>query len=184
MLFMVLLQNYVVLHTRSALKTLHDIDDGPDGRISISFADQNDGQDGLYFALDAEAVVDPINPENFTVKDLDGDAIEFTAYLPARLPHDIPDSMTIRKATVTFTYMYDSKVNSDEEVSEMSLGDILSECATGHMLGMTTGSTVEGVQNFLVAAEEVALDCDGTFFADPDAQWDAENGQGPTATHP
>lgn len=175
MLFLVLLQNYVVIHTRSALKTLHDIDDD----ILISFADENDGQEGLCFALDAEAVVDPINPENFTVFDLDGDGIEFTAYLPARLPHVIPDNMTIRKATVTFTYMYDSKVNSDAEVAEMSLGDILSECATGHMLGMTTGSTLEGVQNFLVANEECALGCDGTFFADPDAAWDAENDQGP-----
>lgn len=87
--------------------------------------------------------------------------------------------MTIRKATITYTFMFDDTNDSSEDVAKMDIATILEECDTGHMLGMTTGYTVEDVPNENVAAEEIALGCDGAFFADPDelehARMDAED---------
>lgn len=91
--------------------------------------------------------------------------------------------MTIRKGFITYTFMFDDTINSVDEVNAMDLQDIMSECATGHMLGRAswTDHNIVEVPNDRVAAEEKALDCDGKFFADPDELWDSQNGQGADA---
>ncbi len=175
MLFLVALQNFVVLHTRSALKALHTVDDD---QIAINFEDENDGQDtGLYFALDAEITVDAEDPSSFTVKDIEGDDIEFNAYTPARLPRDQDLTQKgIYKGTATFAFLFDSGINSVDEVYAMPLASILAECTDGHMMGqMSVDITIERIPNERVAAEEIAMAGDGTFFADPDELADAED---------
>jgi hypothetical protein len=92
--------------------------------------------------------------------------------------------MTIRKATVTYTFMFDDTINTVDEVNAMDLEDIMAECNTGHMLGLASWGdhNIVEVPNDKVAEEEIALGCDGTFFADPDelehARLDAEGDEG------
>ena len=79
--------------------------------------------------------------------------------------------MTIRKGVLHFTFMFDDRHMSVDEVNAMSVEDILAESNDGLMLGLTTNWGEYGiveVPNDQVAAEEIALNCDGTFFADPD----------------
>lgn len=78
--------------------------------------------------------------------------------------------MTIRKATFTYTFMFDDTVNSVEEVQEMSLGEILEHCDTEHMLGRWSGvdDVVMSLPDESVPYWEVSLGGDGTFFMDPD----------------
>lgn len=83
MLFLVVLQNYVVLHTKSGERALHTAEDEND-QISIVF-ESSDGFDGLYFPLNAEVTIDPEDPCQFTVTDIDDTAVEFNAYTPANL---------------------------------------------------------------------------------------------------
>jgi hypothetical protein len=81
MLFSLLLQSYLVLHTRSARQALYTIEE--DG-ITINFCDDNDGND-LYFAADARATFFPDDPSAFCVTDTRGNPIQFNAYIPAAL---------------------------------------------------------------------------------------------------
>lgn len=89
--------------------------------------------------------------------------------------------MTIRKGSFTFTFLFDDNINSLEEVSGMTMSEIIAECDDGDMLGQSDFSqtTFEEVPNDRVPAEEMALGCDGTFFADRDelehARLDAES---------
>lgn len=78
--------------------------------------------------------------------------------------------MSIFKATYTYTFMFDSNVNTVDEVNAMSLGDVIYHCEHEHMLGRETLGPDEIVElpNEQVPTEEIALGCDGSFFADPD----------------
>lgn len=88
--------------------------------------------------------------------------------------------MTIRKGKMTleFVFMFDDNIDSEESVRKMSLDDLKFEITDGHMLGQFglghAVLTIEEVPNDRVAAEEMALGCDGTFFADPDELEDEE----------
>lgn len=85
MLFTVVLQNYIVLHTRSTMQALYHFEDGEE-QFYVNFADENDGQlVGLFFDIGAEVVISDTDPSSFTVKDIDGDEIQFNAYTPANL---------------------------------------------------------------------------------------------------
>lgn len=83
MLFTVVLQNYIVLHTRSTMQALYHFEDGEE-QFGVNFADNNDS-DGLFFDIGAEVVISDTDPSSFTVKDIDGDDIQFNAYTPAKL---------------------------------------------------------------------------------------------------
>lgn len=82
--------------------------------------------------------------------------------------------MTIRKGKMTleFVFMFDDNIDTEESVRNMSLEDLQYEITEGHMLGQFglghAALSIEAVPNDQVAAEEIALGCDGTFFADPD----------------
>lgn len=86
--------------------------------------------------------------------------------------------MTIYKAHLTVTFMFDSNIDTPEAVRAMTLGEILNDMEDGHMLGQVSGIGFKPIPNEEVAGEERALGCDGTFFADPDelehARLDAE----------
>ena len=72
--------------------------------------------------------------------------------------------------------MFDDNITPMDEVGTMTLGEIMSECETGHMLGIASwgDNLIVEVPNENVVAEEIALGCDGTFFADPDELTHAE----------
>lgn len=76
--------------------------------------------------------------------------------------------MTIRKGTVVFTFMFDDALISVDAVNEMGVREIIEECTDGSMLGKENWGdyNVIEVPEESVVSEEVALDCDGTFFAD------------------
>lgn len=87
--------------------------------------------------------------------------------------------MTIRKAVFSFTFLFDDTIDPEDSVKEMTVSEIFDECDVGHMMGRVLGGmTITAVPNESVAAEEIALGGDGTFFADPDelthARLDAE----------
>ena len=86
--------------------------------------------------------------------------------------------MTIRKGTFTYTFMFDDEIDSEEFVRSLSTEQILGNCDEEHMLGRRGELVIEEVPNDQVAELEIALGCDGTFFADPDelahARMDAE----------
>lgn len=81
--------------------------------------------------------------------------------------------MTIRKGTITYTFMFDDTLDSVDSVNEMDLADIITECREGHMLGRASWGdhNIVEVPEDQVVAEEVALGCDGTFFADADKEF-------------
>ena len=89
--------------------------------------------------------------------------------------------MTIRKGTVTYTFLFDDRFNSVDEVNAMGMDEVLAACSDGDMLGKENWGdyNIVEVPNDQVPAEEIALGCDGTFFADKDelehANMDAEN---------
>ena len=85
--------------------------------------------------------------------------------------------MTIRKGTFTYTFLFDDEIDSEDDIRAMDTEDILASCEDDHMLGRRGELVIVEVPNEQVVAEELALGCDGTFFADPDAVWDAQNGQ-------
>ena len=78
--------------------------------------------------------------------------------------------MTIRKGVITFTFMFDDRFHSVDDVNAMDIRDIIEACTDGDMLGKEKWGdyNIVEVPNENVAAEEIALDCDGTFFADKD----------------
>jgi hypothetical protein len=78
--------------------------------------------------------------------------------------------MTIRKGVITYTFMFDDTINPVDEVNELELADIIYQCERLHMLGQASRGdyNIVEVPNDEVAAEEIKLGCDGTFFADPD----------------
>lgn len=87
--------------------------------------------------------------------------------------------MGIRKATFTFTFLFDDSVDTEEFVRSLEVEQIIGNCDDGFMLGQVTEAMViTDVPNEQVAAEEKALGGDGTFFADRDelehARLDAE----------
>lgn len=78
--------------------------------------------------------------------------------------------MTIRKGVVTFTFLFDDTINSVDDVNAMSLEDIMYHCTHEHMVGMESfgDHNITPVPDDCVESEEIAMGCDGTFFADPD----------------
>lgn len=77
--------------------------------------------------------------------------------------------MTIRKGSFTFSFMFDDTIDPVDDVMQMSIERILSETDIGHMLGhVSVPLAIVEVPNEKVAEEEIAMGCDGTFFADPD----------------
>lgn len=95
MLFLVALQNFVVLHTRSDTRPCFSIEDengNTDDRITLSWADDDGAY--LYFPLDAEISIHASDASGFSVVDVEGVEIYFNAYTPAKLsepqgPRDI-----------------------------------------------------------------------------------------------
>lgn len=91
--------------------------------------------------------------------------------------------MSIYKAVIQVTVLFDSNIDSVEQFQHMSLPFILDECNDGHMMGRRTDISLVEVPNDEVPAEEKALGGDGTFFADPDelthARLDAEESERP-----
>lgn len=86
--------------------------------------------------------------------------------------------MSIYKAVIQVTVLFDSDIVSVESFQNLPLPVILGECDTGDMMGMRSDISLVEVPNDEVPAEEKALGGDGTFFADPDelthAELDAE----------
>lgn len=78
--------------------------------------------------------------------------------------------MTIRKGTITFTFMFDDTLDSVDSVNEMELYDIITECREGHMLGQASWGdhNIVEIPAEQVRAEALALGNDGTFFDDED----------------
>lgn len=76
--------------------------------------------------------------------------------------------MTIRKCTLTFTFLFDDTIDSVEDVHNSSLAELVEECDAGSMLGRASDWNFQPVADEDVADEEIALGGDGTFFADPD----------------
>lgn len=76
--------------------------------------------------------------------------------------------MTIRKGVFVFTFLFDDNIDSEEFVRSLTPDQILGNCDTEHMLGQASPLEIVDVPDADVAAEEIALGCDGTFFADPD----------------
>lgn len=170
MLFLVALQNFVVLHTRSDTRpcwSIEDAEGNTDDKITLSWTD-----DGayLYFPVNAEIIHDAEDPSAFTVKDIDGDTIQFNAYTPANLSGGFTTSFTpddhtrlnvqVGKFDVLLNHTHEGIIVDvwPRDPHGIYNGDSLATCA---------------VQND---------DADEAMEPDPDAKWDAENGQGPTET--
>lgn len=178
MLFMVLLQNYWVVNAKTTMGVLYsvtepgEVEDGDPGNVSINYADENDGVFGIYFDLDAEIVVDENDKSAFSVTDQSGVQHQFVALNPADLTtpfkvtpnRDDPNRLNVQVGK------FDVLLNHTDEGI---IVDVWPNDPAGLYNGDSLGTVA--VQND---------DADEAMEPDPDAKWDAENGQGPADIMP
>ena len=76
--------------------------------------------------------------------------------------------MTIRKATITVTVLYDTETSDDFDGDTLTLTDVAWAIDEGDCIGTYAQTAVEDVPADKVQAELRAIGNDGTFFSDGD----------------
>lgn len=72
--------------------------------------------------------------------------------------------MAIRKGVITYSFLYDDGIYSDDEVQNMPVCVIIEECETGSMIGNFDAMEVTTLESEQVKPELLEMGNDGTFF--------------------